>query len=279
MAQDAEILDLEVIDEESLIAVEESLDMEESQVRERTRLSEALAGARDAVNRWSSTTTESRKAVERARQALDKVQGSWREWLRARSLQDTFTPETAGELRGQIQLGRNQLGEVRRLRQQVETIGTDIREYTESVDPLASAFGIGFDQNDPHSVAAAADRLVELHGFVERQVRDRKEAEEEWEKAKLQLDERKRRLREATEEVTRLLRSGGAGDGEDFRKRADLHRRRVELERGRRAADDRLQRLSGPGEPLETLKQALRDTDIRVIADEKRPEPGRNRKR
>ena len=270
LAQDAGILDLDVVDEESIMAVGESLDVQESRSRDRGRLGEVVRDARDTVQRRSSTTDQSRKALEQARQALDTVRDSWREWLRARGLQDSFTPETAGELRGQIQLGRSQLGQLRRLRQHMKALRNDIREYAAVVEPLASAFGIGFDRNDPHALAAAADRLVELHGSVEQQVRDRKEAETEWEQAELRWEERERQLQDARGELTRLLRSGGADDGEDFRQRADLHRRRVELEGGVRAAEDRLQRLSGPGEQLEALKQALRDTDIQAITAEKR---------
>ena len=268
-ADDAGGLDLETLDEHSLIQAEESLDATESGVRERARIAESLDAARDTLHRRSVQSSRSRTAVERAERDLETVRRRWREWLQARRLPQSFTPDTVGELRERIKLGLSLLGELRKQEQRFRVLEKEIREYTESVEPLASAFEIGFDANRPPAVAAAADRLIELHESVREQVDVREAAEAEWKAAERKLEERNRRLRDAEEELAGLLHSGGGGGAEEFRRRAELHRRREELKRSRQDAEGRLQRRSGPGELLEALKNALRNTDLQSIADEK----------
>ena len=81
------------------------------------------------------------------------------------------------------------------------------------------------------------------------------------------MEGRKSDLEKAEEELGNLLQSGGAEDAEDFRARADLSERRTSLEERARNAQDRLQRLSGPGEALERLKADLANTDPQSITD------------
>ena len=66
-----------------------------------------------------------------------------------------------------------------------------------------------------------------------------------------------------------LLQSGGAGDAEVFRQRAEQHRLHEELEQRKSEALGRLQRLSGPGQPLEELQQRLAQTDLPAIQEQK----------
>ena len=267
MAQVAAPLGLEQIDEASLLAAEESIDEEERWLRERTRLTQAFEAAKDLARQRQSRAEESAVVVKDADQQLDAAQREWQAWLMERGLLDTFTPETAEVLQGQVELGRSRLGDVRSWRQRIKAIEKDIEEYVEAVEPLASAFDVTFDRNDQRTVAAAADRLVELLESVQESVRKRVDAEAELEEAELQLEGRKNDLEKAEEELGQLLQSGGAEDAEEFRARADLSERRTSLEVKERSAHDRLQRLSGPGEALERLKADLANTDPQAIDD------------
>ncbi len=94
------------------------------------------------------------------------------------------------------------------------------------------------------------------------------------EKAERRLKERASDLRKAEEERKDLLQSGGAADAEDFRRRGETSRQREGLEKKRCDALARLQRLSGPGNRLESLKKTLRETDIQAIRDEQRRAEG-----
>ena len=59
-------------------------------------------------------------------------------------------------------LRRTHLGNVRTWQERIRAIGKDISGYTEDVVPLAQQFGIPFDESDARTIAAAADRLIEL---------------------------------------------------------------------------------------------------------------------
>ena len=142
--------------------------------------------------------------------------------------------------------------------------------YIEQIEPLTSTFDIPWNKNELGGVATAAERLVGLHGVVEKRVRERTAAEEALEKAKRRLEERKRDLHRAKAEMMVLLSSGDAGDVEEFRKRQEIYRQRTDLIETRRMALNRLQRISGPGEYLENLKKMLRETDIQAINDKAR---------
>ncbi len=237
---------------------------------EHARLSRDLDGARDLAQQRKKRVEDSQKAVEEAERSLASVQRDWRQWLADRDLRETFLPETVVELRGKVELGRDRLNSLGSHRQRIDAIRKNIDNYVAMAVPLASDFGAPFDRNESSTVNAAVAKLIGLHDEVDGKVNDRKAAEEELIKAESRLKERDSNLRKATETMKGLLRSGGAADGEDFRTRAEIVRQRTKLEEQRRGALGRLQRLSGPGEPLEALKKQLADTDFQTIHDEKR---------
>ncbi len=234
------------------------------------RLSRALEDARQLARQRESRVEKCKKAVEEAERSVGAVRREWRQWLSDRNLRETFLPETVGELRGKVELGRSQLLSLRSHRERIDAIQNDIDGYIEVAAPLALGFGVPFDRNDWNSVAVAADSLVEMRTSVERRVGDRTNAATILKNAERQLKERMSDLRKAREELKSLLHSGGAADAEDFRKRAEIVRQRTNLEEQKRGSLGRLQRLSGPGEPLEALKKQLGGTDFQTIRDEKR---------
>ena len=268
MMQEATPLNLEVIDDSSLLAAEQTIDEEEDLLQDRTRLSVALEAAKELAKQRQIRADKSAAAVEDADGRLKEAQLEWQEWAMSRGLSDTFTPETADVLQRQVELGRNRLDDVRSWRQRIDAIQKDIDEYVEAVEPLATEFDVTFDRTDSRAVAAAADRLVELMEEVQEVVRNRTDAELDLKNAQRQLDQRSNDLKKAEDELDHLLKSGGAEDTEAFRVRAGHYQRRAELDEKARTAHDRLQRLSGPGESLETLKADLGMTDRQSIDNE-----------
>ena len=260
-------LGIDEITERALITAEGSLDAEASKLAEWDSLSRTLREASELTKQRKARKAMSEEAVEQASHHLKARNSEWQAWLTERGLLDTFTPETAEVLQGQVELGRSRLGDVRSWQLRIKAIEKDIDEYVEAVVPLATAFDVTFDRKDSRTVAAAADRLVELLESVQESVRKRDDSEAELEEAELQLEGRKNDLEKAEEELGQLLQSGGAEDAEEFRARADLSERRTSLEVKERSAHDRLQRLSGPGEALERLKADLTNADPQSIDD------------
>ena len=268
MTQDAAPFGLEEIDESSLLGAEDSIDEEESRLRDWARLKDALDTAGDLAKQRQARAEESATAVQNATERLDAANQRWREWLKDRGLLESFTPETVDVLQRQVELGRSRLEDVRNWQQRIKAIEKDIQEYVDAVEPLATAFDVTFDANDYRTVAAAADRLVELLEDVQENDRNRTDAEAELDDAERQFQDRKNVLEKAEEDLTQLLRSGGAEEAEAFRARAGLYQRRSDLEASARDALDRLQRISGPGEALDRLKADLADSDPQSMHDE-----------
>ena len=200
------------------------------------RLSRAFDDASQLARQRESRVEKCKKAVEEAERSVASIRREWRQWLADRNLRETFLPETVGELRGKVELGRSQLLSLRSHRERIDAIRNDIDGYIELAAPLASGFGVPFDRNDSNSVAVAADSLVEMCASVERRVGDRTNAATILKNAERQLKERASDLRKAREELKSLLHSGGAADAEDFRKRAEIARQRTNLEEQRRGA-------------------------------------------
>ena len=268
MIREAAPLGLEKVDESSILAAEESVDEEEHRLHEWTRLSEAVDTAKELTGQRRTRVEESAADVEDVERQLVSAQREWRHWLKTRGLLDTYTPETADVLQKQIELGRSWLDDVQTWRLRIEDIENDIDDYVEIVESLATSFGVAFDRDDGRATTAAADRLVKLHEEVRENVRKRSDARGEMEAAIRRLEERRSELQEAKEELEQLFRSGGAENAEDFRRRAGFSEKKAELENKSRTALVQLQRLSGPGEPLETLKTDLAGTNLQSITDE-----------
>ncbi len=270
LKQDAAPLGLGTINESSLSAAEDSLDDQKARIDEWGRLRKALDSAKNLTEQRKSRAKMSREDVEEAERSLESIEGEWRKWLTNRGLRETFLPETVVELRGKVELGLNELRNLESLRQRIDAIQKDIDDYVAIAAPPASDFDVAFDQNDLQTIAAAAESLVSLYTNVEEKVRERTAAQAGLAKAERRLQERKNDLRRAEEELKCLLQSGGAADAEDFRKRGKTYSRREYLEEKQCGAIGRLERLSGAGDSLESLKSTLRKTDIQAIWDEAR---------
>ena len=233
-------------------------------------LSRDLAKAIESTKRGKNRLEQSKEDVKKASTQLEDVQGEWRQWLAERDLREEFSPDNIEVLRGLVDLGRTHHDGVEEMKRRIDTIQKDIDEYVAIAAPLASDFDVPFDRNESSTVAAAADSLVKMHTNVELRVRDRTDAEDNLKKAERQLKERASDLRKAEEEMKVLLQSGDAADAEDFRKRGETYHQRMDLEEKQRDILGRLQRLSGPGEPLAALKKQLGATDIQAIRDAER---------
>ena len=238
------------------------------------RLSRALEDARQLARQRESRVEKCKKAVEEAERSVGAVRREWRQWLSDRNLRETFLPETVGELRGKVELGRSQLLSLRSHRERIDAIQNDIDGYIEVAAPLASGFGVPFDRNESSTVAAAAgtpDRDCTKSVDAEESKTGRTASDDLGEGQAPVGGERigrssqggGRRSRGCSNpEVPMTPRTFASGQRSCGRERA--------WKSSERGALGRLQRLSGPGEPLEALKKQLGDTDFQTIRHEKR---------
>ena len=268
LSEHASLLGIDSIDSHSLEEIEESLNVEESRLNELDQLATSLDEIKNRVVRREARCDDSKQALEQAERRLRTIEDEWRTWLRERGLMETFSPENIEVLRGLVDLGRTHYTKVTQMEDRIAAILTDIQQFIELVYPLASAHGFKIDSNDWAGVADTADKLIELYVNVLDESRKREDALDELTASKEEFAGRKVRLAEIDHKIKELLTAAGAHSREEFLRIADIFDEREELKARSARALEGLQRLSGPGEPLEMLKSDLGSTNPQAIADE-----------
>ena len=266
--EEASGLGLDGLDLDSLVDAEDDLDTEQARLTEWISLTAALKQSEERAERLTARRDASGQTVEDARSALESAEGEWWRWLVKRGLREEFSPESIAELRRLVDLGRTYHAGVVEMEKRVEAIATDIREFTEIVQPLAAAYGFDLDPANHARVGAVADDLIELHREVSERVRKRADAEEDLRTAQKERDRRGKLVRDAEREIQSLVKSGGAKDAEDFRRRAQAYDDRQEVKSAIDGALNNLRRINGPGEALDTLRARLDKSSAQTIDDD-----------
>ena len=269
LSEHASWLGIDLIDLHSLEEIEESLNLEESRLNELDQLAKSLDEIKSRVVRREARCDDSKQDLEQAERRFRTIEDEWQTWLRERGLMETFSPENIEVLRGLVDLGRTHYTKVTQMKDRIAAILTDIQQFIELVHPLASAHGFEIDRNDWAGVADTADELIELYASVKDESRKRKDALDELTAFKEEFAGRKDRLAEIGLKIEELLGAAGAHSREEFLRMADVFDEREKLKERNAKAHEGLQRLSGPGEPLEALKADLGKTNPESIAAEK----------
>lgn len=265
-----DILGLESMDSDSLIAYAGVLDENEGRIQEVAVLRKNRELATESTKERRVSVEQSNENIAAAEAQQEQMRSKWQQWLRAHELNEAHSPQVVEAIRGKVEQGLDRLRELRDLQQRILTMKESTAEFFEAVTPLASEFEIGLNKDEPTSATGAADKLKTLHSDVEKRARQRQVAVEALAEAGQRLEERKRDLQKAEIELKELLRSGGASNSEEFRKREEADSQRKEFEAKLRESLNRLQRICGPGEPLEEFRIALSKTDIQSIVDQER---------
>ena len=153
------------------------------------------------------------------------------------------------------------------MRDRVSAIEVDIDQFRERVAPLAQAHGITLDTADTLQLATSADTLISRLEETRVQVSERDQVRQQEERQRQRLEQMERRLQSAGEDLAALLSTGGAGDTEEFRRRAALYAQRQELEAQRGERLGSLSRLSGPDDRLATFRDSLAASDPDLLRD------------
>ena len=267
-AEHASLLEIDSIDMQSLEEIEESLNLEESRLDAIDQLAKSLDEIKNRVVRREARLDDSKQDLEQSERIFGTIEDEWRTWLRERALMETFSPENVEVLRGLVDLGRTHHAKVSQMEDRIAAINTDIEQFIELVHPIASKHGFKFDRNNWVGVADTADELIELHAKVQEEARKRGDALNGLVAAEEEFAGRKDRMAEIGHKIKELFGAAGAHSREEFLRTADVFVEREELKARCAKALEGLQRLSGPGEPLESLKADLSKTDRQSITNE-----------
>ncbi len=235
------------------------------------RACELAAKRDDAVRRRNRQERGAGQADEDHSLAVAELNAAllqWREWLRERGIPDSFTPDLALDFLARVETARSSLSEARRMRERVAATERDVQEFRRRVEPLAARHGLPLAPSDQRQLAAAADELIRRLEEATALNSQREQAKEQADENRRQLENRERRLRSVEEELAALLAAGNADDAEDFRRRAQQHEERLELERQRDQHRYNLERISGPGQRFDAFRKALADADPSRLSGE-----------
>ena len=244
-----------------------------------------LTSARQTLEAWTAATARVEETSRREKLQQERVEAAavehaaaeateleslleWRDWLRARGLNETLTADTMTTFLTRVELTRSSLAESRRMADRVAAIEHDIDEFRERVEPLAVRHGIKLEPADQRQLAAAADELIKRLDEIRTSVSDRERAKEQEKESRQRLERQDERLKQVALEVDALLTAAGAGDAEDFRRRVRMHEDRQELERRRDEHLRSLERISGPGDKFDAFRESLANSDPAQLAEE-----------
>ncbi len=267
LQSDADALGLDALDGNTLLEAEEGLDAADVKLREWRQLETTLAQATERAERQTQRRDEAHQTVQDAEAALEAEQQAWQAWLEQRGLLSTFLPDSIQELRTLVDLARTHHREVVEMENRIAAIQTDIGEFIAMARPLAEDHGFAAEWGDYPRVAGVADDIIDLHRDVTEAARKRADAEKELEEAHQDLEARQNGRQEVADLTKALLKSGEAEDADDFRKRDRVFQDRAGLTATISGAAEQMQRISGPGDALDTLRDTLAKTDVQSIRD------------
>ena len=231
----------------------------------------ALIGTAVYFSRGTAQTHEAAAEVDRLEAALQAASHrehraeaanwgaheAWRDWLAAAGLNPSFSPDQLRELRALAAGARATLENVEATRQRIRAIRRDIDEYAAIVKGLADRAGLHCQEEDPASVAAAADEL----GVLVDRTRSSQRA---FDDSGRELADREQGLARRKNELADLLADGGAENAEQFRQRARIWDRRQSLNSQAQTALARLKRHCGADQSVDDLCEELADPDPEI---------------
>ena len=260
-------LEVGVVDTDALLEAEGGLDAAEARLREFQQLEARLVQAAERAERQKLRRDEAQQSVQAAQATFEAEAQAWQAWLQERGLVSTFSPGNIQELRTLVDLAMAHDRDVGAMEERIAAIQKDIDEFVDICRPLAEDHGLEVPSSEYTRVAGIADDVIDLHRDVSEEARAHAGAEKELEEAQLELSERQKVQQAVANEIKALLESGEAEDEADFRRREQVFRDRADLTAAISGSLEQMQRISGPGDPLEELRSALAATDIQTIRD------------
>ena len=240
---------------------------------------------RNALDTWTAATarveeTSRREKVQQGRvetatleheaaeAAALKSTEEWQQWLQARGLNKTLTVDTMTTFLPRVDMTRAALSEARRMRDRVAAIERDIDEFREQVVPLAISHGLPLNPQDWRQLASAADDLINRLDKAQTSFSQREQAKLREEENRQRLERHAQRLQSVERDLAALLEAGHTDDPEEFRRHAAQNEERMKLERQRDEYRLMLERLSGPGDKLDTFRESLANSDPNQLGEE-----------
>jgi uncharacterized protein YhaN len=245
-------------EESSFEAVEEhlrALEAERRMAERRKDLETRIQDEEEALVRLLEDGESIAKNLESAEQALTQAEEGWTEVLKAMGLPEELTPDGALEVLSNVERAQGQFREWQDAAQELGRVESEVQAIHLRINAVLQACGRGLVSlaDSPAAVLALRHGLEEsaaAHVELERMsaLVGAKQAE---------LDTLLAEKARHVEQRQALLEAGGAVDPEEFRTRAVLYKRQLELDRQRRQLETAVRVHAGSPEQSEEMEKAL----------------------
>jgi uncharacterized protein YhaN len=255
------------------LGLEESLTPEELD-----RIEDDFTRQARLLEQWKKTTEDLREAKEthdaalrRLREAESAAEGAqerWRAWLEGLGLSGSLSPEGALETLSIVQGLREQIENLNCLRSRLKALEKERDGYLLLVNRVLSGCGrkeIGEEED----VERAAHELAAEFSEAEEASHKRPLLDKEMEAGRGSILRVGKQIHALEKEIKDLMHSAGAGDEEEFRRRADLHERRSQWEKEMEKYEEHLLRFSASRGGLEKVIEVLSGMDPDEMEEEK----------
>lgn len=245
-------------EETSPDAVEEhlrALEAERRMAERRKDLETRIQDEEEALVRLLEERESIAKSVEAAEQMLAQAEEGWAEVLKTMGLPEELTPDGALEVLSNVERAQGQLREWQDAAQELGRVEGEVQTINLRINAVLQACG-----RNPVSVADAPAAVLALrHGLEETE-----EGHVELQRVSALVGVKQAELDTLSAEKARymeqrqaLLAAGGAADPEEFRTRAVLYKRQVELDRQRRQLETAIRVHAGSPERSQEMEDAL----------------------
>jgi uncharacterized protein YhaN len=199
---------------------------------------------------------EAEQGMATAQEALLESEQQWSTWLHKTGLAETLSPHSALEAFERIRSLRHEARSIAELEERLEVLESLTQTYQKEVNSLAQQLEVRdtFTEDDEAQVL----RLVaELEREQDNQ-RSRDALKRQLEVYEAEREQNKAHLLEAERELQDLFAEGEVTDEAEFRRRAHLYERRVEVRKVLEQHSRSLENLGGRGDDQVGFQDELR---------------------
>jgi uncharacterized protein YhaN len=249
----------------------EHLAVELEKAREELQARRSLEGESLNAERQLKNSLEAlKKAGQETWQAasgLREIQAEWCRWLAVHGLPETVRPTVFEAFLQAVERAREAEAKVAELRQRLAETENYVKGAGKRIQDLLAACG-----KSPLHVPPGVEDLDRLRRALAEALeseREKWELKQRLDATRKQLNHWQVRFEEKQREIQSLLDMAGAGEEEDFRRRAALHQEYLDCRRRLEQTEIALLNIAGNPEALEELLRELSQTDSLTLEEEK----------
>ena len=242
-----DILGLDSVDFAGLEMVGEELQESVRRLTERETLESTHREAEQNSERRRQDLYRATEALDRSENDRAALEDRWVEWLKERGLPETISADGVLELFSKVEAARFSLLNQQQRQDRVSAIAVDVQEICDLVVPIAGNHGVSVDGDNTATLVPAIDELALRLESAQGELKTQEANCASLVEADGRLEQEKRRLKSARDDLKDLLALAATEDAEEFRRTASVHDEYQEWQHQLEGHKTTIQRIFGLG--------------------------------